>query len=278
MKSRGWLALLVVGLVAVAVALGVTATRLEEPAPSECSHDVADLKLEVVAEIPHDPKAFSQGLTIHEGSLYESTGRRGESSVRLLDMDTGEILRQRDLPAEFFGEGLTGTRSGELVQLTWTSGTAFRWNPDTFEELGRNSYIGEGWGLATDAVGMLVMSDGSDELQIRESDDFSLRQSVEVVSAEGKADGLNELDFDGTRVWANRWKTDEIVRINMDCGDVAVVDGVLDAAELTERASELANDAQPIDVLNGIASLGEDRFLLTGKLWPVMFEVKIIDG
>lgn len=248
-----------------------------------------DLAVEVVGELPHDPEAFTQGLEVVDGELWEGTGRRGESTLRRVDIRSGEVLASADLDPELFGEGLAEGADGELLQLTWTEGRALRWDPGASRGagpalVGEFAYDGEGWGLSGIGTGELAMSDGSDTLQIRSSEDFSVSSVLTVQRLEGPADGLNELEWDGERLWANRWQSAEILRIDLDCGSV---DGVVDAEPLVARAAELISEAglerdlDRVDVLNGIAALGPevgagDEFLVTGKRWPVAFQVRFV--
>lgn len=247
------------------------------PAGGACASEVAPRRWvpRVVRELPHDPEAFTQGLDEHEGVLYESTGLVGRSSLRAVDPSTGEVLATRRLD-DVFAEGLTWS-GDELVQLTWKDGVAFRWRaadaPERgFEPAGRFRYRGEGWGLAALDDGTLAMSDGSDSITERDPGDFSVLRTWTVQRVGGDADRLNELEWDGERLWANRWGTDELLGIDPVCRRVDVV---VDASELTERARD-ADGGSGIDVLNGIAHLaGTERYLVTGKLWPVMFEVEL---
>lgn len=230
------------------------------------------LNVEVVATVAHDPGAYTQGLVMDRGRLFESTGRRGESELRELDPATGDVLRSVELPAEHFGEGLALTGDGRLVQLTWQEQVAHVWDPDTFEPLGQYGYDGEGWGLATLGDSTLVQSDGSDRLVRRDPEDFDPLSTVTLERVGGPADLLNELEWDGTWLWANRYQSDELLRIDPDCG---LVTGVADLGELRADATEKAGGDR-IDVTNGIAHIGgTDRFLVTGKWWPSMYEVKI---
>lgn len=232
------------------------------------------LEVEVLRTLPHDPGAYTQGLVVFDGRLFESTGRTGESTVREVDPDDGEVLRRVPLPPEQFGEGLTATEDGRLVQLTWRSGVAHEWDPDTLELLGEFTYSGEGWGLTTLEDGTLAMTDGSDELTLRDPDDFAELDRRVVQRLGGPADRLNELEWDGEALWANRFTTDELLRIDPDC---AVVTGVADLSALRRDATTAAEEAGTrIDVTNGIAHLpGTDRYLVTGKWWPTMYEVRI---
>ena len=229
---------------------------------------------EVVRTLEHDPNAYTQGLVVHDGRLFESTGLEGRSSIRELDPASGRVLRSEPLDDDVFGEGLAVGDDGRLVQLTWTDGIAYERDADTFEELGRFEYDGEGWGLTTLADGRLVMSDGSDELVIRDPATFEALDSITVQRQGDAADRLNELEFDGTHVWANRYQTDEVLRIDLDCG---LVTGVLDVGDLTRAARDAATEGDPSpEVSNGIAHLpGTDRYLLTGKRWPTMYEVTL---
>lgn len=247
-----------------------------DPRPPEA------LTLEVVAEYPHDPEAYTQGLVFVGDELWESTGLRGESDLRRVDLATGAVLSEVPLEPEFFGEGLALGEDQELVQLTWTSGEAIRWDigGDEPTRSGSFDYDGEGWGLTTVDSGDFVMSDGSDRLSVRSTEDFAVSSVFTVGRADGAADRLNELEWDGTQLWANRYRSDEILRIDLECG---VVDGVLDASALTRRAAEisaaegLVRDFTSDDVLNGIAER-DGRLFLTGKRWPVLFEVTVPSG
>ncbi len=275
-----------IAVVIAMLVLGAVLYGIRNTHPADCTlgGDVAEpeqLQFRIVREIPHDPDAFTQGLAFRSGDLFESTGRRGESSIRRLNPDTGEVLETDRLPEELFAEGLSAS-GAELIQLTWTSEIALRWDFDRtagFSEAGQFEYAGEGWGLATDPVGQLIMSDGTDNLQIRAPDSFELKESRQVVRADESVGPLNELEHDGSHLWANQWKSNEILRINMDCGSAAMVDAVLEVGDLAERAEDIAaslgDESYRIDVLNGIAHVDDNRFLLTGKLWSVMFEVEI---
>jgi glutaminyl-peptide cyclotransferase len=268
---------LVVGLLAVVlgpedVEPGAAPTTA---ATEDCSPTPpAELSVEVVRTLPHDAGAYTQGLVVLDGRLFESTGREGASTLRELDPDTGDVLDQVPLAPDEFGEGLTVTDDGRLVQLTWTEGVAYEWDPDSLERLGEFRYEGEGWGLSTLEDGSLVMTDGSAALTLRDPDDFSVREARAVQRVGGDADRLNELEWDGESLWANRYQTDELLRIDPDC---ATVTGVADLSALREDATAAAVEAgTPIDVTNGIAHLpGTDRYLVTGKWWPTMYEVRI---
>jgi glutamine cyclotransferase len=234
----------------------------------------AVLDVELLRTLEHDPDAYTQGLLVHDGRLYEGTGRVGESTLRELDLDDGRELDRVELPEQVFGEGLAVAGGDELVQLTWTDGVAYRWSLPELEPLGEHTYSGEGWGLTTLADGTLVMSDGSDVLTERDATDFEVLDRRQVLREGGPADQLNELEFDGESLWANRYRSDELLRIDPGC---ATVTGVADLSALRADATERAG-GDPIDVTNGVAHLpGTDRFLLTGKWWPTMYEVRFVE-
>ncbi|WP_159843312.1 glutaminyl-peptide cyclotransferase [Nocardia sp. CY41] len=251
-RNRRALAIgVLVGLLVVGGCGGVA-----DPAPR--------MNIEVLGTRPHDPKAFTQGLEVDGDVLYEGTGLAGASSVRASRLTTGEELARTELPAPFFGEGIT-LAGATLWQLTWHDGVAIARDPATLAERGRVRYDGEGWGLCA-ADGRLVMSDGTDRLTFRDPVTFAPTGSIELTSRNGAR--LNELECaaDGS-VYANDWPTDTILRIDPDSGAVLATADAAGLLPATARA-----DA---DALNGIAQLpGTDRFLITGKNWPTMFEVR----
>jgi glutaminyl-peptide cyclotransferase len=276
--GRGWLA------VALAVALTGTLTGAlvgcagpdPDPSAAGAPGPVERLRVEVIDRFPHDPAAFTQGLELHDGLLYEGTGLLGQSEARVVAPETGQVQQAVPLPPEMFGEGLTlvGDR---IWQLTWQDQTAFLRDRSTLAELDRASYTGEGWGLCYDQPrDRLVMSDGSATLTFRDPGTFEPAGTVQVSRDGAPLEQLNELECVGDRVWANVWMTDEIVRIDPETGRV---DAVVDAAGLLS-----AEERTGTDVLNGIAAAPEfggdgapeDTFLITGKLWPTVFLVRFV--
>jgi glutamine cyclotransferase len=246
-----------------------------QPAPTEMAAAPATtppsaperLALKVLSVRPHDPEAFTQGLLLDHGSLFESTGLNGKSSLREVDPTTGAVKRKLDVPAQFFAEGLAlvGDR---LIQLTWQEGKALVYDRASFQKTAELPYQGEGWGLCYDGT-RLVMSDGSDRLTFRDPKTFAVLGSVAVTVAGRPAYQLNELECAGGVVYANVWQTDDILRIDPKDGRVTAV---IDASGLLTREERLKTD-----VLNGIAWDPESRtFLLTGKLWPKMFQVQLV--
>lgn len=253
-------------------AAGAAATS---PVPDDCGPTPKPDRLiaHVVDTTAHDPEAFTEGFVMVGDSLYESTGLEGKSSVRQVDPATGTVFRSTALPADLFGEGLTAIGDDRLVQLTWTEGRALVWDRRSLTQVGEHRYRGEGWGITTLDDGHLIMSDGTDRLTVRDPGDFSNLGTWRVDRNGGPADQLNELEWDGEHLWANRWQTDEIVRIDVRCHRI---DGVLDASQLRDKAAAAALAGHRIDVLNGIAHVpGTDEMLLTGKNWPTTFRVQI---
>ncbi|MEV0031720.1 glutaminyl-peptide cyclotransferase [Nocardia sp. NPDC050793] len=251
-----------------ALAIGVLLGSLLTGGCGDAEPEPPRLRIEVVGVRPHDPGAFTQGLEVDGDLLYEGTGLRGRSTVRATDLRTGAELARAELPEKYFGEGIA--RAGDtLWQLTWQDGVAFARDPVTLEARSQAAYQGEGWGLCT-RDGRLVMSDGTNTLTFRDPVTFAPTGSVTLRDHGGAH--LNELDcaVDGS-VYANDYPTNRILRIDPDSG---VVLGVADASALLTREQRAA-----ADVLNGIAQLpGTDRFLITGKYWPAMFEVRFVPG
>lgn len=226
------------------------------------------LGIEVLRQLPHDPQAWTQGLELDGDTLYESTGLVGYSSLREVSARTGAVIRQRDVPAPYFAEGITVV-GDELLMLTWRNGVLFRWDTATFEPTGRATYEGEGWGLCYDGEA-LWMSDGSSRLTRRDPETFAVISTLAVRRAGEPVTQLNELECVDGKVYANRWLTDEIVVIDAATGAVTAT---IDGSPLRRLAGPLPGDAW----LNGITYLPESgTFLLTGKLWPSYFEVRFV--
>ncbi len=225
------------------------------------------LTVEVLATYPHDRTAFTQGLELHDGLLYEGTGLEGRSELRTVRYETGEVTARVALPDDVFGEGITIV-GGHIWQLTWQDGVAFHRDLASLDELRRVSYDGEGWGICYDGT-RLVMSDGSAALTFRDPQTFDATGSVTVTLDGEPLTMLNELECVAGRVWANVWQTDQIVRIDPATG---VVEAVVDASGLLSDEERVG-----ADVLNGIAAIDSgDTFLITGKWWPTLFEVRFV--
>lgn len=223
------------------------------------------LRVQVLATLHHDPAMYTEGLEIHDGVLYESSGLVGQSRVRATALTSTTPLREATLPAPLFGEGLTVTGAG-LWQLTWTNGVAIERDPATLAQRRVVTYPGQGWGLCHDEH-RLVMSDGSDRLTFRDPVTFEALSQVQVRLDGEPVRSLNELECAGGVVWANVFQTDHIMRINPSTGTVT---GVVDA-------SGLFSPQGSGDVLNGIAAIpGTDQFLITGKHWPSLFRVRFV--
>ncbi len=223
---------------------------------------------QIVHAYPHDQQAYTQGLIYLDGYLYESTGLNGHSSLRKEDLETGRILQFQDVPSQYFAEGLASW-GANLVQLTWKNYIALVYDRATFRFLRTLPYTGEGWGLTEDGKS-LILSDGTATLRFLDPATFHEVRRV-VVKDRGKPiDQLNELEYIHGQVYANIWHSDRIVRIAPATGKVL---GFIDLAGLLP-ASERTN---PEAVLNGIAYDPEhDRLFVTGKLWPKLFEIRII--
>ncbi len=233
--------------------------------------DVAIWTIEVVSSTPHDPAAYTQGLEMADGVLYESTGLYGESTVRTVEREGGATTASADLDSTVFGEGLTVV-GDELVQISWREQRAFRWDRHTLAPLGEWSYEGEGWGICL-MGDRLVMSDGSDLLTWRDPADFSVITTVPVRLDTRPVDYINELECVGDTVIANIYTTTDLIVIDPETGRILAV---IDASPLLDLvAGRIGTDRG--NVLNGIADLRDGTFLLSGKRWPEMFTVRIVE-
>jgi len=237
------------------------------PAPASPADAPERLVVKILSVRPHDAAAYTQGLLLHGGSVFESAGLYGESSLREVEPVTGKVTRRLSLPREYFAEGLALV-GDHLIQLTWKEEKAFVYGLADFKPAGELRYDGEGWGLCFDGR-RLVMTDGSDRLTFRDPQTFAVLGEVHVTLAGRPIDQLNELECAEGAIYANVWQTDDILRIDPTLGKVTAV---IDASGLLTAA-----ERRKTDVLNGIAWDPEKKsFLITGKLWPKMFEVAFV--
>jgi glutamine cyclotransferase len=238
--------------------------------PSGAQQEVrpaARLTIQVLATYPHDPDAYTQGLLWHGGELYESTGQWGQSSLRRVRLQTGDVLESVPLPRTMFGEGLALVED-RLFQLTWRNRLGKIWSLSPFQEVGEFRYEGEGWGLCYDG-GTLIMTDGGSELSFRDARTFDELRRLEVTAAGRPVRNLNELECVGGEIYANLYGSNTIARIDGATGQVTAF---IDASGLLT-----AEEEGSAEVLNGIAYVPErGTFLLTGKYWPKLFEVTFV--
>lgn len=222
---------------------------------------------QIVKEYPHDPEAYTQGLIFADGSLLESTGRTGQSTLRRVELQTGKVLERIDIPRPYFAEGLAQLK-GKLYQLTWQHGVGFIYDSATFAKLGEFKYSGEGWGLTTDGQ-RLILSDGTNVLRFFDPEDFKLSKTIAVLDRGRAVMELNELEFVQGEVYANVWHNPRIARIDPQTGRVK------DWIDLT-GLRELSGVRDEEGVLNGIAyDETSGRLFVTGKLWPKLFEIRL---
>lgn len=243
-------------------------TLLSAAAPS-VADDVVTYGYRVVAVYPHDRNAFTQGLFFRDGDLYESTGLRGHSSIRKVSLATGEVLRQHDLENKYFGEGIVDWND-RLIAVTWKAGTGMVFQLDDFRELQTFRYLGEGWGLTRNADN-IIMSDGSDRLRFIDPETFEEVNSVRVSLRGDGLRNLNELEWIEGTIFANVWRTNWIVQIVPDTGQVI---GTINLTGLLPESDRVSGHT---DVLNGIAYDAETkRIFVTGKHWPKLFEIELV--
>jgi glutamine cyclotransferase len=224
----------------------------------------------VINEYPHDPEAFTQGLVYEDGFLYEGTGLWGASTLRKVDLETGQIIEgyYYELPDDYFGEGIT-IWADQIIQLTWQSNLGFVYDKASFELLDEFEYPGQGWGITHDGT-HLIMSDGSDTLRFWDPDTLAQVGYVDVYDDQGPVVYLNELEYIEGQVYANVWQTNLIAIIDPQTGQVTAW------LDLTGLLSP-EDCSQPVNVLNGIAYDAQgDRLFVTGKRWCKLFEIELI--
>lgn len=211
----------------------------------------------------HDPGAYTQGLELHEGFLYESTGTYGRSSLRRTDPSTGEVLQLRRLPDSLFAEGLTFISPERMLVLTWREGVVLAVDPVTLETVDTFTIQGEGWGACFDGENV-IRSDGSEILRFHDPTNMRVTDSVRVTLAGIPQRNLNELEFARGTVWANQWQSGRILAIDPSSGEVV---GIYDLSALYPGSGS---------GLNGVAyDRDRDLFLVTGKNWPVTYTIDI---
>ena len=279
-KIVGWLVCLLLSACTMATAVpaprltpspspAVTATPVPTvtPAPTATAALPITATYQVVQMYPHDRTAFTQGLLIHNGEFYESTGLNGRSSLRRVEIATGKVLQSIGLPNEYFGEGLV-LFNDQLIQLTWQNRIGFVYDRATFKQLRSFAYPMEGWGITHDGS-QLIISDGTPVLHFYDPVTLTEKRSVTVTFAGVPVPMLNELEYVRGEVYANIWQTNRIARVDPATGQVlgwVDLTGLLNAEDMQ----------QPVDVLNGIAYDAQaDRLFVTGKLWPKIFEIKL---
>lgn len=263
--------LLLCGLVAgtmAAACKGETAETNANAMPAPPVTRLPTYTYEVVRSLPHAVDAYTQGLLFHEGRFFESTGQVGESDIREVDLETGRVIRKRELTdTSIFGEGIVIV-DDRLIELTWKSSVALVYDWRSFEPKGEFKYDGEGWGLTFDGTS-IVMSNGSDVIAFRDPKTFEAKRTIEVNDNGLPIAKLNELEMVKGELWANVYETAQIVRINPADGKVVGwidLQGILPANERTGKE----------DVLNGIAyDAKNDRIYVTGKYWPKLYEIKL---
>lgn len=242
----------------------IVAVALTVPAPA-VAQGVPVITPTVIAALPHDPAAYSEGLEFDGPALYETTGEVGKSQLREVDLATGRVIRSADLPAAYFGEGLAVV-GDRIWQLTYRDGVAIEWDKDTFTPIREVSVPIGGWGLCYDGS-RLISSDGTDRVSFRDAATFAETGGVNVTRDGRPVRGLDELDCVGGQLWAAVWPGDQFVRIDPETG---VVNLVLDVSGLWNSGPRSIRQ-----VVSGIAHLTDHDFLISGKEWPLNYHVRI---
>ena len=217
----------------------------------------------VIEKFPHDKDAFTQGLEYHDGVLYEGTGLWGSSELRKVELETGRVIQTKVLAPKYFGEGITILQD-KVFQLTWKSGKGFVYDLATFDLIREFNFPGEGWGLTNNGEN-LILGNGTDQILFLDIESLQVTRSIHVKRKGKPQYFLNELEYVKNEIWANVWKTDQILRINPSNGEVI---GILDLSIISERQSE-------DDVANGIAwDAQSNRIFVTGKFWKYVYQIK----
>lgn len=252
------------GWVALAGTATVAATSAQGARPG--SAPVA--RYQVVNVFPHDRQAFTQGLVYLDGFLFEGTGLNGQSSIRKVRLESGEVVQIQKIDSQYFGEGIA-VSGRSLAQLTWKGGVGFLYDRDSFRRTGSFTYAGEGWGLTFDGT-RFIMSDGSSTLRFLNPATMKETGRLAVRDGSAPVEALNELEYVKGEIFANVWQTDRIARISPKTGKVT---GWIDLKGLLDPRDA----AQGVDVLNGIAyDAAGDRLFVTGKWWPHVYQIEIV--
>ncbi len=243
-----------------------------DKSPSAAAADPAAVPVytyDIVHVWPHDPKAFTEGLSWLNGGLLESTGIEGASDLRKVDLATGLVRQRVKLPPQYFGEGSV-VIGDKIYQVTWQTHKGFVYNLATLDLEREFSYEGEGWGLTTDGQS-IIMSNGSNVIQFLDPATFQVTRTISVFSNGQPLRNLNELEYVKGELYANIWQTQSVARIDPATGRLL---GLIDFSGLLSPADY--GGSPPPDVLNGIAyDAADDRLFITGKYWPKLFEVRL---
>lgn len=227
----------------------------------------------IINTYPHDKSAYTQGLEYYNGFLYEGTGQKGQSSIRKVNLVTGEILLQKDIDTQYFGEGIT-IFNNKIYQLTWKSGVGFVYNLDTFEKEGEFKYTKsrEGWGLTNDGE-KIIKSDGTENIWFLNPETLVEESYIEAYTNSRKVEKLNELEYVNGMIYANVWQQNSILIVNPKNGKI---EGVANLNSLKEHIQKEQTLQDSDDVLNGIAYDKENnRLFVTGKHWGKLYEIEL---
>ncbi len=238
------------------------------PAPKTFSYNI--LKV-----YPHDTSSYTEGLVLLNNTLYESTGNKGKSKLRKLNLQTGKPEKDVKLADEYFGEGIA-ILNNKIYQLTWNEHKVFVYDATTFEKIKEMAWPFEGWGMTQNGK-ELIISTGSSNLYFVNPDDFKIIRTVAVTDNYGPVGNINELEYVNGVVYSNQYLTNNILKIDPENGKVIGkldLTGILDSSGMPHDPAMY--DVNSGNVLNGIAyDSANNSLLVTGKLWPALFEIKV---
>jgi glutaminyl-peptide cyclotransferase len=249
-------------------ALAMAACACAPSTQANESGAIPEYGYEVVHTYPHDRGAFTEGLFYLNGFLYEGTGLEGQSDIRKVKLETGEVVQRHVIPPEYFGEGIIAWKD-KLVEMTYKAELGWIYDLNTFEKKGEFHYPGEGWSLTTDGK-RLIMDDGTPQLRFWDPETLAETGRLTVTADGQPVNNLNELEWVKGEIFANIWQTDKIARIDPKTGKVV---GWIDLTDILSPQDRV----EGTDVLNGIAYDAQgDRLFVTGKKWPKLFEIKLV--
>ena len=269
MRRVLFIVLLVAAVLASVLACSAPSTAGQAENGAQATDAVPVYSYQVVNTWPHDAEAYTQGLVYHDGLLFESTGLRGESSLRRVELKTGKVKKKVDVPRQYFAEGITIFRD-KIFQLTWQSQKGFVYDLKKFKQEGEFTYEGEGWGLTHDDHS-LILSDGTNRIRFLDPASFQVQRTISVFDQGQPLTELNELEYIKGEIYANIWRADRLVRIDPTTGKIT---GWVDMTGLHHQGnSGIARE----NCLNGIAYDAEgDRLFVTGKRWPLVYEIRLV--
>ena len=262
---------IILSLVIVFLFIGCKNTEQQDAIVNNTIPSPASIQYALLKVYPHDTSSYTQGLFFHNNNLYEGTGWNGQSKLMMVDINTGKSIKKVELPYEYFGEGIT-LMNKKIYQLTWQDHKVIVYDAGTFKKIAELEWPYEGWGLTNNGK-QLIISTGGSNLYFVNPATMKIERTLGVSDNNGYIDSINELEFVNGSIYANKYMTDLILKINPETG---IIEGKADLSNLMKESGS-AYDPRTIDagfVLNGIAyNPANQHFFVTGKRWPFLAEI-----